>query len=242
MKTFRNWRYQMLKDNAIGGYLVYASGEIILVIIGILLGLSLNKWNEERKAIELLESDLQIVAQDLKQDTLDAANRIKMFRDIEAQIDSMINGTADTATLKRCTFCRGFVTSASPFFMETRGYDLLRKYTEDPSFYTDTLLTEVNEFYSLFIKLNDFTTDMMIENATRNLYTWQDKYEWFYKAMDRKTLEDPEFFNYLLTDPNYRNMMAFRKILVYQNYLPMLERFVTQGEALIKKIEERVEH
>lgn len=39
----------MLTENKFGKYLIYAIGEIILVIIGILIALSVNNWNEEQK-------------------------------------------------------------------------------------------------------------------------------------------------------------------------------------------------
>ena len=39
----------MLTENKFGKYLIYAIGEIILVVIGILIALSVNNWNEKRK-------------------------------------------------------------------------------------------------------------------------------------------------------------------------------------------------
>jgi len=36
-------------ENKTGKYLKYAIGEIILVVIGILIALSINNWNEGRK-------------------------------------------------------------------------------------------------------------------------------------------------------------------------------------------------
>ena len=39
----------MLTENKIGRYLIYAIGEIILVMIGILLALQVNNWNESKK-------------------------------------------------------------------------------------------------------------------------------------------------------------------------------------------------
>ena len=39
----------MLKENKFSKYLLYAIGEIILVVIGILIALQINNWNENRK-------------------------------------------------------------------------------------------------------------------------------------------------------------------------------------------------
>ena len=49
IKSFRRARQKLLKDNRFPKYLVYAFGEIALVMIGILLALQVNNWNEGRK-------------------------------------------------------------------------------------------------------------------------------------------------------------------------------------------------
>lgn len=49
IKFFRKLRYNLLEKNKTGKYLKYAIGEIILVVIGILIALSINNRNEERK-------------------------------------------------------------------------------------------------------------------------------------------------------------------------------------------------
>ncbi len=49
IKFFRNIRRDLLSENKTGKYLKYAIGEIILVVIGILIALQINNWNESRK-------------------------------------------------------------------------------------------------------------------------------------------------------------------------------------------------
>jgi len=49
IKFFRKIRQKMLTENKFRKYLIYAIGEIILVVIGILIALSINNWNEARK-------------------------------------------------------------------------------------------------------------------------------------------------------------------------------------------------
>jgi len=51
IKFFRKIRYDLMEKNKTGKYLKYAIGEIVLVVIGILIALSINNWNEQRKEI-----------------------------------------------------------------------------------------------------------------------------------------------------------------------------------------------
>ncbi len=50
LKFFRRIRQRLLKEGQLSTYLLYAIGEILLVVIGILIALQINNWNEERKA------------------------------------------------------------------------------------------------------------------------------------------------------------------------------------------------
>ncbi len=60
IKFFRKIRQNLLLENKTGKYLKYAIGEIVLVVIGILIALQINNWNEHRKIrnaeIEILQN------------------------------------------------------------------------------------------------------------------------------------------------------------------------------------------
>lgn len=49
---FRKIRQRLLTENKFRKYLIYAIGEIVLVVIGILIALSINNWNENRKLLK----------------------------------------------------------------------------------------------------------------------------------------------------------------------------------------------
>lgn len=66
LKFFRHIRQKLLQQNRLNQYILYASGEIVLVVIGILIALSINNWNEQRKTrikekevVKLLIRDLE---------------------------------------------------------------------------------------------------------------------------------------------------------------------------------------
>ena len=81
IKFFRHIRKSLLEQDKMGKYFKYAIGEIILVVIGILIALQINNWNEGRKSqlkshnyLKRLKVDLDVVLEDVKE-SLDATDR-----------------------------------------------------------------------------------------------------------------------------------------------------------------------
>ena len=65
---FRKIRKKMADDNRPVQYARYAIGEIALLVIGILIALQINTWNEERKEERLAQTYLENLKLDLKSD------------------------------------------------------------------------------------------------------------------------------------------------------------------------------
>ena len=68
IKFFRKIRQNLLSEGKAMQYFKYAIGEIILVVIGILIALQINNWNENRQAKRLVSSHLASIREDLKLD------------------------------------------------------------------------------------------------------------------------------------------------------------------------------
>ena len=67
IKFFRRIRQKLLSENKFSKYLIYAIGEIILVVIGILIALQVNNANEIRKARILEKQYLEQLLEDFRQ-------------------------------------------------------------------------------------------------------------------------------------------------------------------------------
>lgn len=80
---FRKIRYQLAQENQFFKYSRYAIGEILLVVVGILLALYINNWNE----IEKSKSESNLLLIDLKQDL---ENDIKKFKSLKSEYNDWL--------------------------------------------------------------------------------------------------------------------------------------------------------
>jgi len=71
IKFFRHIRQQLIMENKTSKYFKYAIGEIILVVIGILIALQINNWNETKKTKEKEQQILTEIISDLDYTLLD---------------------------------------------------------------------------------------------------------------------------------------------------------------------------
>ena len=67
---FRKIRKKMADDNKPIKYMRYAIGEIALVVIGILIALQINNWNEERKELIKVKTVLKSIHIELAKDSM----------------------------------------------------------------------------------------------------------------------------------------------------------------------------
>ena len=66
IKFFRHIRQRYISEGKTKKYLLYAIGEIILVVIGILIALQINNWNEGRKERKVENDILSMLYEDLQ--------------------------------------------------------------------------------------------------------------------------------------------------------------------------------
>ena len=74
---FRKIRKKLADDNKPLKYFRYAIGEIVLVVIGILIALSINNWNEDRKKHRLEQTYYCKLLEDLGQDIIQITEQIE---------------------------------------------------------------------------------------------------------------------------------------------------------------------
>ncbi|MCK0180476.1 DUF6090 family protein [Flavobacteriaceae bacterium S0862] len=90
IKLFRKIRQNLLMENKTGKYFKYAIGEIVLVVIGILIALGINNWNQENKDNKLSKEYLSRIHRDLVQDTTSFRDIIKSNKKLRNDIKEVL--------------------------------------------------------------------------------------------------------------------------------------------------------
>ncbi len=90
IKFFRKIRQKLLSENKFSKYLLYAIGEIVLVVIGILIALQINNWNENTKAQLFEENILTEIHKTLNDDLIFFERLEKRIRKKDTAIDNLL--------------------------------------------------------------------------------------------------------------------------------------------------------
>ena len=90
-KFFRRIRQSLIGENQFSKYLLYAIGEIILVVIGILIALQINNWNQGQKDHQAGKVLLERLHRDLVQDTIYFRATIEENKEIREDIKDFLS-------------------------------------------------------------------------------------------------------------------------------------------------------
>lgn len=90
IKLFRNIRQKLLVEGKTSKYLKYAIGEIVLVVVGILIALQINNWNEANKESQLEAKFMRSLHEDLQADTTNLNDLINRYEQQNKQLDTVL--------------------------------------------------------------------------------------------------------------------------------------------------------
>jgi len=93
IKFFRKIRHKLFTENKFSKYLLYALGEIILVVIGILIALQVNNWNEGRKLQNESQEILTALNAEFKNNREVLKDRIDYLEDANKYVKAVLSLT-----------------------------------------------------------------------------------------------------------------------------------------------------
>jgi len=224
---FRKIRQKLLSENNFSKYLIYALGEIALVVIGILIALQINNWNENKhilkKEIDILKAfDLQF-----QNDLIQFEECLAFNKDSENSIDILLNHLENDLPYND--------SLAHHFFISTR-------------FFIDADMAN-----NVFETLTSYGVDLISNEAIRNkivlIYEdedlWIKNFETMYIEFVMRASENlfpsrfKDFWRGDYNDPNFSGgamvPLNFEQLKKDQEYLYFLRTQKNQLGWLIKR-------
>ncbi|WP_149304145.1 DUF6090 family protein [Pareuzebyella sediminis] len=97
IKFFRKIRQNLLSEGKTGKYFKYAIGEIVLVVIGILIALQINNWNENVKKLQQEKIYYCKIKEDLESDKINIKRSLESLNERISSAKRALNNLYDGA-------------------------------------------------------------------------------------------------------------------------------------------------
>ncbi len=216
IKFFRKIRQRLLKENHVTRYLLYALGEIVLVVIGILIALQINNWNESRKQ-DLAEKEfITGVKNDLEQDKTyinlvlhQAEEKAHAFDLLVKEAPAVYN--SDKKAMD--SLLHIYFVSERTFYPISGSYQAAISGNEINRYKNKKIIAPI-------IKLYNSTYDRLIDNGTISSNRWEyltKKYS-HERRIDTWLEMDPAHYSELLDDLSYHyKELNWYKDMLYES-------------------------
>ncbi|MFD2917130.1 DUF6090 family protein [Psychroserpens luteus] len=243
IKFFRKIRQKMLTENKFSKYLLYAIGEIILVVIGILIALSINNWNQDKQQQKILNNIYATIKADLQQDILNIDDIITISQPIEKDYLAIINQTRKKEDFKDCKSCKYVNFGYPDISLRKNGFELLLNYNQQNNTSNGSLSIKLN---SLYVDLSN-KISIKIEELTVNNNSFAEivmtTQPWFADfSFYGDVYYSDDFIEYALTDFGYRNRAKNSYDLYFNRYIPYLKEYKIKSSEIIDLIDEKLEN
>ncbi len=238
IKFFRNIRQNLLNEGKTTKYFKYAIGEIVLVVIGILIALSINNWNESRQQKKVLNNIYEIVAEDLKKDSSEVEMVLNFMLDRKKVFEKILNDSLNLKEVEGNAIILSILTDVRVLNIEKRGYNLLRNFEDNMISKNDSLAFRIINFYASSIFFSEKVENIIIDDLIKTNDLWKNQ-EWYTNIMQNK--KDEKFIDYILTNREFKNLCAFRYSMYYENYAPTIKQFQQGSERILEAIKTRLD-
>lgn len=237
IKFFRKIRQKLLSEGKTGKYLKYALGEIILVVIGILIALQINNWNENRKVqTELFDIYSQIIYE-LDNDITELSINLGTYETLKPVYDKVFS---DSRTIELLDDGLSRLMAGGPRTnLNKSGIERLKTISAN-----DSLSLKLIEIYDLLGETQLIPMEKVINDETQLLVNiFRDNYNWYPEWISKKVTKSnssKDLQNYFVNSQEYRHYVISSYQVVYNYYVPFLKTKIPEMKSLRKKLQMKI--
>tara|TARA_R110000868_G_scaffold411141_1_gene701965 strand:+ start:5223 stop:5984 length:762 start_codon:yes stop_codon:yes gene_type:complete len=161
IKFFRKIRQRLLTENKFSKYLVYAIGEIVLVVIGILIALQINNLNESKKEQNILNASLNSLKLNLQKDIGNLNDQIEYNKSVLEAVDFSFRIISlpeyDDLPLSKFADSVFDISSERTFLPTTTAFNSMESGSHFQWIKTQDLIQSIYNYYALVDKIASIT-------------------------------------------------------------------------------------
>ena len=235
IKFFRHIRRALIQKNQMGKYFKYAIGEILLVVIGILIALQINNWNENRKEKEKLNTIYSLIIDDLESDLKAIPKILKYYSDKSPLLEDVINGNLSPNDYITNSNYYTLIGGGQEYELRTKGYEQLRNFNGS-DFSNNQLQIAINDFYEKQNSELETFNKLILDDLASNYDYWKENFSWYSDFLIKK--ESEGFISYATESMDYRNRVSnyyFLNCNLFSKLLKTIEIEATEILALLKE-------
>ena len=214
IKFFRKIRQHLLSENKFNKYLIYAVGEIILVVIGILIALQINNWNETKQKENKLQSIYLEVQRELALNIKTLDRSIDFYEKQDSVIYLVLNDKLTKQDYLKNSNLAYTLELYDPPMIQNKGYLSLNANLDIVPKKMKPALEKLNNFYENklhYLNTGSLNFTGFMESYFKKL---SDTKTWYVDYSYKFNYKNEEFLEYILNDPFYKN-----KVYDYQTFM-----------------------
>ena len=213
----RNIRRKLLTQNKVITYLLYAIGEILLVVIGILIAVKIDDWSEQKK----MDAKAEALLMQIQDEVYNTIEEIDISQEFYTEKDSLyqhlkINSFPYEDFAKPENWeLRNLTYSYSPFIVQNEGF---KSYIDQIDLFSTEHQKLSSQLKKVFIDFDRFIKDSeaRIKIAVDRQTEYARTQPWFGVLVDNDTVAFPKFVDYLANDHQYRNEAIDYRSKIFQ--------------------------
>ncbi|MBO3116963.1 hypothetical protein J4050_09400 [Winogradskyella sp. DF17] len=236
MRLFNAFRYNMLSKQKFGRYLLYALGETILVVIGILIALWVNRMSEDRNLNAQTQQTGRMVLTQMQKDVREIDSVLVDWDAASKVADTILRLTKKEEPIPiTCQQCPSFVTGAILPTLSDRIPKIITNKTLAEGELLD-LLNEIEFHYIEALKTSEFHENTVIEFTKTTLQYWQENFSWFADLSGRGNCPD-DCLDYFYKSDDYRNRATYYELILLDSYYYEVDVFKERNQEFITRLE-----
>ncbi len=250
LKFFRKIRQNLLTENRLKKYILYAIGEILLVMIGILLALQVNNWNEERKLRAEEIKLLKVFKSSIESDTARVSGDIRDFESRNNYINIVLRHI--NADLPYHDSISLYLMNSTAIWMPRLDQEVFATLTSTDLniIRNDTLKKEIISYYSFAQRRFDILISRyadIIEDASKNVFPsrfnalWNNSWNDPDKQLSGGRLMIPNDYEALKKDKEYLYFLRSQKNQLFWYVRQPLNEAKRRGESLLKALDKELD-